>query len=276
MTALAATALYSSGIAFQNGQGGNSHMSVGATPTQQATPTKGVDVGGGVPHRLYGINPASGNVYFIDEGAGTSTQVQTTTTRISGMSKLPGTRTYYLSGGMTDGGNIYIANPGSALLVGNSGLGAVSGLAFDPADSRLYGTYTASVLSDGLCEINPTNGTGTPIGFMGIGGMDSLAIDPTSGTMYGSTGFFYDGSPGDVITINKVTGAATDGGQDMNPQPPSTVAGMAFAGDGSGYVSIGAGNGSVYSWDTGSNSISSIVDNATFSNGSMSDIDVAR
>ena len=52
------------------------------------------------------------------------------------------------TGGDCEDNCVYIANPGSAILVGNSGLGAIPGLAFDPADGKCYGTYTAAVLSD--------------------------------------------------------------------------------------------------------------------------------
>jgi hypothetical protein len=273
MTALAATAIYSTGIASQNGQGGNAPSVTPVAPVVHQAPGKAL---GGVAHNLIGMNPGSGNVYLVRESDGSSTLLGTTQSLMSGMSRMPGTRDFYVSGGMTDGGNVYIAALGAgSVLLGNSGLGAIPGLAFDPADSTLYGTYTASVLADGLAELSSTTGLGTPIGAMGVGGLDALAVDPISGTMYASTGFFFDGSPGDVIEINKATGAATKTGV-MSPQPPSTVAGMCFAPDGNAYISIGAGNGGVYSWDTGTNAITQINGAATLGAGSMSDLDVLR
>jgi hypothetical protein len=267
---MAAAALYSSGIASQH----NSPAGAGMAPAQVQTPMKGIPVAGG--HLIFGINVA-GNVYAVDEGSGSSVLTNTTQTLMSGLSRLPGTRIYYMTGGMADGGNLYIAQPGpSSVLLGNSGVGAVPGLAFDPADSKLYGTYTASLLADGLAQISTATGAATPIGFMGAGGIDSLAISPVTGTLFGSTGFFFDGSPGDVFTINKTTGLGTKIGV-MSPLPPSVVAGMAFASDGQGYISIGAGNGGVWRWNaTAPFAITVINGAATLGGGSMTDIEVGR
>ena len=103
-------------------------------------------------------------------------------------------------------------------------------------------------------------GTATSIGPMGAtSGVDALAIDPTTGTMYGSTGFFYDGDPGDVFTFDKATGAGTDTGVDMTPTASCTVAGMAFAPDGTGYVSIGCGVGDIYEWDLSTHTITPLL-----------------
>jgi hypothetical protein len=273
---LAAAALYSSGLA---GQGGNSAASAGVVPVQSSTPGTAL---GSAGHTLAAISNQSGNtvVYQVDTTTGTSTPKATYAGKnSSGASLQPGTRNLFISGGMTDGGNIYLAAGTDSVLVGPSGFSAISGLAWNPAGTTLYGTVTVSVLADGVVTINPLTGAATLLGPMGggIGGIDSLAFNPATGVLFGSTGFFFDGSPGDEITINPATGAATKTGV-MTPAPSCTVAGMDFDSDGTGYVSIGCGAGSggnVYAWNPTTNQITLIV-NASGSAGSVSAVEVIR
>jgi hypothetical protein len=196
---------------------------------------------------------------------------------ISGLSNLPGTAIFSMSGGMGDGGNIYHFLPnGNFVGVGGSGFSAVSGLAWNPTGTTLLGTVTVAALADGVISINPLTGAGTLVGPMGggIGGIDAIAFNPTDGVLYGSTGFFFDGSPGDEIVINPATGAASKTGV-MSPTPTCTVAGMAFDDGGTGYISIGCGPGSggnIYSWNPATNSIT-LLGNANGAAKSVTDIE---
>jgi hypothetical protein len=143
--------------------------------------------------------------------------------------------------------------------------------------NELVGSAQVSTIADGLIHINPVTGASTGSGTYGsgVGGIDAIAQDPTSGILYGSTGFFYDGSPGDKITINIATGLATDTFTDMSPQPPCTVGGMSIDLSGQGYVSMGGGgvgcggSGQVYSWNIATNAITLLGDTGT---GSVTDI----
>jgi len=277
-TLLSAATLYSAGLAGQ-GQGGNSAASAGVVPTQSAI--GGSSSAAGPAGVLGVISPQGGGTtaYKVTTAPATSTSVASFTPHLSGLARLPGTRNYYASGGMTDGGNLYLLTGSGALGIGASGFSAVPGLAWNPAGTALYGTTTVSILADGLITLNPATGAGTLVGPMGggVGGIDSLAFDPTTGTLYGSTGFFFDGSPGDEIVINPATGAAAKTGV-MSPVPTCTVAGMGFSLSGVGYISIGCGAGSggnVYSWNPTTNGISLII-NATGAAGSASGVEVVR
>jgi len=196
---------------------------------------------------------------------------------LSGLSNLPGTGIFSMSGGMADGGNIYHFLPnGNFVGVGGSGFSAVSGLAWNPTGTTLYGTVTVSILADGVISIDPFTGAGTLVGPMGggVGGIDAIAFNPTDGVLYGSTGFFFDGSPGDEIVINPATGAASKTGV-MSPTPSCTVAGLAFDDGGTGYVSIGCGAGSggdIYSWNPTTNAIT-LLGNANGHAKSVTDIE---
>jgi hypothetical protein len=273
---LAAATLYSVGLA---GQGGNSAASAGVTPVQNPLVTPSAEAGPAA--KLLVISPQGGGTtgYEVDTSPAGSSVIGTATAHLSGLARQPGTRTFFASGGMTDGGNIYTLQPAGATLIGPSGFAAVSGLAWNGTGSALYGTVTVAVLADGLVQINPLTGAATLVGPMGggIGGIDSLGFDPTTNTLYGSTGFFFDGSPGDEIVINPATGAASKTGV-MSPTPTCTVAGMTFTSTGTGYISIGCGAGSggdVYSWNPATNSIT-LITNATGFAGSASGVEVLR
>jgi hypothetical protein len=272
---LAAATLYSVGLA---GQGGNSAASAGVTPTQSPIMTSAAAGGSST---LLVLGPSGGGTtgYLVKTAVPSTEVAGTATAHLSGMARQPGTRFYYASGGMTDGGNIYTLSPGGATLVGPSGFAAVSGLAWNAAGTELYGTVTVAALADGLVSINPLTGAASLIGPMGggVAGIDSLGFDTTTGTLYGSTGFFFDGSPGDEIVINPATGAASKTGV-MSPTPTCTVAGMTFSDTGTGYISIGCGAGSggdVYTWNPATNAISLII-NATGFSGSGSAVEVVR
>lgn len=256
MIALATAFVCSAGLAVQ-GVGGNNASGVRKSPTQAIVPPGKTTTG--TSAILAGISGSSQLVHALSTSSGPIVSGNMGING-SGLSRQPGTRNWFSSGGMTDGGNVYLLTKAGAVLVGGGELGAVSGNCFDPADGMMYGTYTASALADGLCHVDPLTGTATSIGAMGAtSGVDALGIDPTTGTMYGSTGFFYDGNPGDVFTIDKATGAGTDTGADMTPTASCTVAGMAFGPDGTGYVSIGCGVGDIYEWDLSTHTITPVL-----------------
>jgi hypothetical protein len=274
---LAAASLYSIGLASQ-GDGGNNAASAGVIPAQSPLVTSAA-AGGASALLVLGPGVAGTTGYLVHTSPPSTSVAGTATPHLSGLARQPGTRTYFASGGMSDGGNIYTLNPSGAVLVGPSGFAAVSGLAWNGAGTALYGTVTVSILADGLVQINPLTGAATLIGPMGggVGGIDALGFDPTTGTLYGSTGFFFDGSPGDEIVINPATGAASKTGV-MSPTPTCTVAGMTFSDTGTGYISIGCGAGSggdVYTWNPATNSISLVI-NATGFSSSASAIEVMR
>ena len=278
-TVLSAATLGSVALAVQGGTGGNNAASAGVVPTQEAIGGSTSAVGpAGV---LAAISPQGANtvVYRVLTSPPSATVVSSPTVHLSGLARQPGTRNYYASGGMTDGGNLYQLTGSGVLMLGASGFSAVSGLAWNPAGTTLYGTTTVSILADGLITLNPLTGAGTLVGPMGggVGGIDSLGFDPVSNTLFGSTGFFFDGSPGDEIVINPATGAASKTGV-MSPTPTCTVAGMGFSNTGTGYISIGCGPGSggnIYSWNPTTNAISLII-NASAGAGSVSGVDVVR
>jgi hypothetical protein len=273
LTTLAAAWAVSLGVA-QDGNGGNR----GTSGNQPAVTPSGADapsgnlfaaLGGGVTTDAYLLQHTPFSNLLTLPGF--------FATNLSGLSNLPGTLIFSMSGGMGDGGNIYHFLPSGAFVgVGASGFAGVPGLAWNPTGSTLYGTATVSILADGVISINPLTGAGTLVGPMGsgIGGIDAIAFQPTTGTLFGSTGFFFDGSPGDEIVINPATGAASKTGV-MSPVPTCTVAGMAFDDAGTGYISIGCGPGSggnIYSWNPTTNAIT-LLGNANGSAKSVTDIE---
>lgn len=277
-TALAATALISAAIAHGDqgrpGQGGNAGI------------PSGVDLRGRPAPAALGTPVPSGNLLVglaPDIGAGTTDAILMTgfggtfasfkvpgifpVTSLAGLTHLPGTGIFSISSGNVDGGQIYhILSNGAFVGVGPTGYASCPALVWGGPAGPLFGVVESlGSIGNSLAYINPFTGAATeldPFGGFGSGitGVDAIAIDPTTGTMYGSTGFDYDGSPGDVITIDTTTGKATDTGIDIldasgNP-PICTVAGMCFDLQGTMYVSIGCGQlvgglgGDVYSVDT--------------------------
>jgi hypothetical protein len=205
-------------------------------------------------------------------------------TNMAGLSNLPGTPIFSMTGGMASGGLLYHFL-GNGSLVGGfaTGYSSVPGLTWakTPAGTvggyELLGSAAVSIIGDGLIHINPITGASTGTGTYGggVGGIDAIAQDPTTGIVYGSSGYFYDGSPGDKITIDPATGLATDTFTDMSPQPPCVVGGMTIDFSGQAYISMGGGGvgcsgaGRVYTWNLVTNAIALVGDGAT---GSLTDI----
>lgn len=199
---------------------------------------------------------------------------------MAGLSNLPGTAIFSMTGGMTSGGMLYHFL-GNGNIVGPvaTGYSSVPGLSWvnTVAGTELVGSAAVSVIGDGLIHINPVTGasTGTGTYGSGIGGVDAIAQDPTSGILYASTGYFYDGSPGDVITIDVASGLATDTFTDLSPAVSCVIGGMSFDISGQGYVSFGqtscTQSGDVYTWNKVTNAIA-LVGGVSAAQGSLTDI----
>jgi hypothetical protein len=105
---------------------------------------------------------------------------------------------YMNSGDYTLNGNLYTINAtnGAATLVGSLGYNNSTDIAF--VGTALYGiSFTA------LYSINPNTGASSIIGNTGYSGLNALGAAP-NGTLWSA-----DSSTGDVVTLNKTTGAAT-------------------------------------------------------------------
>ena len=127
-------------------------------------------------------------------------------------------QTLYGARGGSTAGNLYTINPatGVATVVGPIGY-AVTGMAYNPTTSTMYGSTSSNspVCSSCLITINLATGAGTLVGAMGLA--NSAADIAWSGTtLYG---WSEDGD--DLVTINTTTGVATVVGE----------AGLGTAGD---------------------------------------------
>ena len=184
---------------------------------------------------------------------------------LSGLDRQPGTGVLFASSGFAGGnnpGSLYIVNgnTGASTLIGASGFDAVPGLAFG-LSGTLYGSASSGGTQGGyLATIDPSTGAGTLVGAYGtiggnvVRGLDGLASHPTTGVLYASSGRAFDGSAGDIFSINKTTGAATllgslsqaGGGSGL-----SSLAGLAFDDLGQLFGSVGFGGGEIISIDLG-------------------------
>ena len=182
---------------------------------------------------------------------------------LSGLDVQPATGVLYASGGNTDGGHLYTVDPAAvtATLVGSTGFPNVPGLAFD-LNGDLYGAAHVSgpsLNANGLIQIDVNTGAGTLVGSFGavggfpVRGMNALAVEPFTGTLIGSTNAAYDGTTGEMWTIDKTTGAASLLGTltDMTTGaiPPATVAGLTFDETGRLFGSFGGGDGRIIQID---------------------------
>lgn len=201
---------------------------------------------------------------------------------LSGMDIQPGTGRVFVSGGNSDGGNLYRLTAGTSAfaLIGPTGFPNVPGLAFD-TDGALYGAARVagpSLNADGLIGIDPATGAGTLIGDFGmalgrmIRGVNCLAIHPQTGVLYGIANTAFNGNNGDVFAIDKNSGVATHVGtlsDGSGGDVPATIAGLAFDGGGNLFGSFGGGDGRIISIDLGALAFAIIGDAA---DGSVSDI----
>jgi uncharacterized protein DUF6923 len=129
------------------------------------------------------------------------------TPRAAGLAYNPETGLLFATDSLT--GNLVTIDPadGTTVLVGNTGVGFLHGLARDPADGALYASNAASVLPSTLYRLDSSTGAATPIGPIGFFDVSALDFDPTTGVLYGAAG---GPSPvGALITIDVLTGAGT-------------------------------------------------------------------
>ena len=218
------------------------------------------------PDGLGGIGPSGGggigtNGYLMNISPfGTMTALQGffQGARMSGLSKQPGPGLFFsFSGSFGDGGNIYHYPPGGPLVLAGPGAGgfALAGLAYDTTGA-LWASGDVLSFNDALYTVDIVSGIATAVGVYGgsICGVDAIAEDPTVNVLYGFTGFCYDGSPGDVLILDRATGSATDTGVDLTDTtgalPVCSVVGATFAPDGTGYASIGCGVGQIIEFQT--------------------------
>ncbi len=174
---------------------------------------------------------------------------------LSGLDQQPGTGQVFASSGNNGAnpGSLFLINSvtGAATLLGPIGLAAVPSIVFD-ADGTLFASGW-----DGLLTLDPATGASFIGGLFGqsggltILGIDAIEIDPLTGILYGVSNTQFDGTPGDVFVINKLTGAATRLGElrSAGALLPKTLAGLAFDGSGSLYGSLGGGDGRIISID---------------------------
>jgi hypothetical protein len=200
---------------------------------------------------------------------------------LSGLAFQPGTGTLFASSGTQDGGRLFNLNTatGVATLIGPTGFPAVPGLEFGPGGA-LYGSADVDEgEANGLIAINPATGQGTLVGRYGSAGpnviddISGLAFHPTTGALYGSTGPAFDGTPGDLFTIDPATGAATLVGAlteaGSGAVLPVALSGLAFDPVGNLHGSLGGGDGRVVAIDLSSLTFVFVGDAA---NGSVSAI----
>ncbi|MEM7310664.1 MAG: hypothetical protein AAF682_28585 [Planctomycetota bacterium] len=236
---------------------------------------------------MVGIEPAAPsatNVHLMTTAPFTSTNLVEFPAKLASMTRRPGSLIFSFTGGFDDGGNLYhLLENGNFIMAGPTGFDACPALVWDESGFFLWGTV-CNFAGDCLVQLDAQTGAATLVGESDLIGVEALSIDPTDGTLYGTTGFHYDGSPGDIFTFDKATGEGTDTGFDLldtfgNP-PPCTVAGMSFSANGVGYVSIGCGvlgpgSGEVFSFDTTTFTLTPLGDATAGGNGgSMSDLAV--
>ncbi len=183
---------------------------------------------------------------------------------LSGLSVEPFTGTLFASSGQSSGGLLGTLDPGTGLfaLIGATGATAVPGLAFAP-DGTLYGTADTDGAggSDALVRIDTSTGLATVVGPLvlppatPVPGLDALAFDPRGRQLYATTGFGFDGTPGDLVRVDPASGAVTLLGSLADACTGAgvtgTLAGLAFDASGNLYGSLGGGDGRLIRIDVG-------------------------
>ncbi|MCZ6596267.1 MAG: hypothetical protein O7B99_01365 [Planctomycetota bacterium] len=177
---------------------------------------------------------------------------------LTGMTKQPGPALLFsFSSTFADGGLVYHLLPGGAFVLAGPGVGggSMAGLAYDQTGA-LWTSADSVGFNDAFYSVDVVSGVATLVGSYGSGicGVDGIADDPTTNVMYGFTGFCFDGSPGDVLIIDKLSGVAVDTGIDLTDSsgnlPVCSVVGASFSADGTGYASIGCHYGQVIQFNT--------------------------
>ena len=162
---------------------------------------------------LYGATTATDNLYTID--------------RVTGAANLIGALGVSLMHGLAynnQNGVLYGATStnsalfristttGQATLVGYIGnfignSNGVSGIAFNPVDSALYGCIAGRSCLGGLVRIDTSTGQGTFL--CSTKPLDDLAFDPQTGTLYGIYNGCSAGATNTLWTVSIASGAAT-------------------------------------------------------------------
>jgi hypothetical protein len=164
----------------------------------------GVGLGGlaALDGTLYGFSNSNGTLYTVNTTNGSVTAVG-------------GSGSFNLFGGTTTGlyavgldGNLYSINPstGTNTLIGSTGLannGELQSLSDDDGTLYLSRFYSGQNI---LYSVNTNTGVATEVGVTGVS--DILGMEFEGGTLFGVN---YDGSAGNVVTINPITGTATTG-----------------------------------------------------------------
>lgn len=125
-------------------------------------------------------------------------------------------------------------------------LASVRGLAFSPADVLFAINYAPRAAPHNLYTINPDTGSTTLVGNTGVPGIQAIAFSP-QGVLYGWDVGFYPVAGIGLVTIDTITGLATD----VDPlveATPYAVQSIEFAPDGTLYGACDA----LYSIDVAS------------------------
>jgi hypothetical protein len=154
--------------------------------------------------------------------------------------------------------SLYRLNPvsGVATSVGITTTKGLAGLAVAGGGNLFASVVVASTLlapPSILATISGINGATTILGPFDPAGtikdIQGLAIHPVSSVLYGTTGPAYDGTPGDLFTLDKSTGAATLVGsiQEFGTGSPvqNVLGGLAIDSAGAMYGSLGNNDGRV-------------------------------
>jgi hypothetical protein len=95
---------------------------------------------------------------------------------------------------------------GALTTIGPTGLGPITGLAYDAAAGVMYGSTAGVSGPADLVTVNLATGAATVVGSMGINRVGSIEF--FAGTMYAATSE-RSSTPGALYTVNTATGAAT-------------------------------------------------------------------
>lgn len=180
-----------------------------------AAPPGGDGDGGGPATGLYvthgGFGASNTNLYSLDPDTMTLTAVGDTGHFFTGLAVDPtdSTKLYGVTGNLGTGQRtLYRINADTGGVTSVGALGTtIADIAFD-ASGQLYG-FKAS--SRRLCTIDKTTGAVVEVGSSGLGGTNGngIAVDPVDDN---KVWLFPQGGAGDIFTMNKTTGAATNVG----------------------------------------------------------------
>jgi hypothetical protein len=160
------------------------------------------------------------------------------------------------------GGNLYMIDPTTATatsvgpIVNTSGGGviAITGLAFNPVNGRLYGVTTNAGQGSGnntvlksLVTIDPATAIATVIGSLGSLSASDISFR-SDGTLFGYQAGGTGGGSRSMLTINLTTGAATAVG--TTGLTTTAGGGLAFSPSGTLYLSALGGAGTLDTLNT--------------------------